>query len=423
MPRKYKSRALPRGIRIDRGYVFIRLFPNGKPFLKCVGRVNQPGVLDAAVIKLNQLREQVRLGKFSLDERAKRMTTEQAVQAFWELHASLKPARYTFRYFLKNFEAYFKGRYIDGITTMDMQRYKMQRMKGTATAKGISPQTFNRERTALVTLFNKLKEWKREKVIGNVKLPEENPVSPLSIFNEQLTARRRVLSREEFDRLYEASDYEMKRIVTMAVLTTLRKKDLMLLSKENYDPYTNELKGIQSKNALRGKTYCIPVNAVMKRILDQGPLDFTNFRKRFYGALKAAGLNNVQFKDLRRTGARTMLAMGHDIKVVSEHLGHSSIRMTEIYVPPVKKERQEASNTLGEVYNNIMDTHTQRPTTPTGVKTGVRPLNPFLSKSETYLNDNLKARLAQRESTCSTSKGSQVQSLHRAFFSNDQSPV
>jgi len=38
---------------------------------------------------------------------------------------------------------------------------------------------------------------------------------------------------------------------------------------------------------------------------------------------------------------------------VSEHLGHSSIHMTEIYVPPVKRERQEASDALGEAFNNV----------------------------------------------------------------------
>jgi len=258
-----------------------------------------------------------------------------------------------------------------------------------------------------VTLFNKLKKWKKEKAIGNIKLPEENPVSPLSIYNERLSARRRVLSKEEFDKLYEASDYELRRIITMAVQTTLRLKDLTLLTKEeNYDPHTNELKGIQSKNKLRGKTYCVPVNVVMKRILDDGRLDFTNFRKRFKKAVKDAKLTNVQFKDLRRTGARTMLAMGHDIKTVSEHLGHSSIKMTEIYVPPVKKERQEASDTLGEVYGNILNSNPQNITFRTGVKTGVRPFYPNREKFSLYLNDAMKARLAQWESACSTSKRS-----------------
>lgn len=83
MARKYKNKTLPRGIWIDRGYVFIRIFLQERRFLKCVGPVTHPDVIDDAIAKLNQYREQIRLGKFDLDERTQRITMDQATDIYW----------------------------------------------------------------------------------------------------------------------------------------------------------------------------------------------------------------------------------------------------------------------------------------------------------------------------------------------------
>ena len=64
MMRKFKNKTLPRGILIDRGYVYIRIFPNGQKVLKSIGPLSQNGVIDDAISKLNLYREQIRAGKF-----------------------------------------------------------------------------------------------------------------------------------------------------------------------------------------------------------------------------------------------------------------------------------------------------------------------------------------------------------------------
>jgi integrase len=347
MSRKFKNKTLPRGILVDDGYVFIRIFPNGRRFSKCIGPASQPGVIDDAILKLNHYREQIRLGKFGLQEKDRRITAEQAADIFWELHASQLKSAYTTRFSLNNFKRFFAGRYIDDITSVDMQKYRTERLRS------VSPSSVNKERTVFVTLFNKLKEWKRNKAISNVKLPEENPASEMTRANETIYSRKRVLSEEEFNKLLECASPNLQGVLRAAVHTTLRKKDLKALTRDNVNEATNQLEGVQAKT---GKPFEIPINSVVRRLIEEAPgrrlLDFTNFRKDFEAAKKQAGIDNLQFKDLRRTGARMMLKKGVDIATVSSYLGHASIRMTQIYVPPSQADKRIASELLSTSYNS-----------------------------------------------------------------------
>jgi integrase len=60
-----------------------------------------------------------------------------------------------------------------------------------------------------------------------------------------------------------------------------------------------------------------------------GLLDPDNLRKRvFYGLLKAAGLRQVRFHDLRHTFASLLLQQGESPVYVKEQMGHSSIQVT-----------------------------------------------------------------------------------------------
>ena len=84
--RKFKNKTLPRGILIDRGYVYIRIFPNGQKVFKSIGPISQQGIMNDAIAKLSQYREQIRTGKFGLEENAQHITVEQAADIYWKLH-------------------------------------------------------------------------------------------------------------------------------------------------------------------------------------------------------------------------------------------------------------------------------------------------------------------------------------------------
>jgi integrase len=194
----------------------------------------------------------------------------------------------------------------------------------------------------------KLEELVRLKVVEPIWLPRASLLAGSPMVDERTRARRRLLSQDELLRLARVAHPEVGRIVMGAFLTLLRKKDLAQLSKtKNWDPVAGELRGVQAKTGL---PYVVPVGEKMAGLIAEAPtdlvFDFTCFRRRWDEAIKQAGLPGVQLKDLRRTGARAMLAAGADIATVSAYLGHATITMTQRYVAAPSEDLKKAGNLL-----------------------------------------------------------------------------
>lgn len=80
------------------------------------------------------------------------------------------------------------------------------------------------------------------------------------------------------------------------------------------------------------------------------------FRKESRPPFKAeerVGLPHLNFHCLRHTHASLLLQAGVDVKVVSERLGHSSVRITyDIYSHLMPGMQREAGNRLEDLLNN-----------------------------------------------------------------------
>ena len=71
----------------------------------------------------------------------------------------------------------------------------------------------------------------------------------------------------------------------------------------------------------------------------------------FKKLLKAAGLPNVRFHDLRHSAATVLLATKVDLKVVSELLGHSSVAITaDIYAHVMPEMQQKVDKKMDDLY-------------------------------------------------------------------------
>lgn len=80
------------------------------------------------------------------------------------------------------------------------------------------------------------------------------------------------------------------------------------------------------------------------------PMDPSNLYHGFKALLKAAGLPDIRFHDLRHTAATLMLQQGVHPKVVQERLGHSDITLTlntySHVLPAMQEEAAEKLDTL-----------------------------------------------------------------------------
>jgi integrase len=87
------------------------------------------------------------------------------------------------------------------------------------------------------------------------------------------------------------------------------------------------------------------------------PIDPRNLYREFQTVCRSAGLGDWHPHELRHSAASLMLAQGVKIQVVSQVLGHSSIRMTaDVYGHILDPDRREAADAMGSLLWRSMDT-------------------------------------------------------------------
>jgi integrase len=109
--------------------------------------------------------------------------------------------------------------------------------------------------------------------------------------------------------------------------------DVLRAHKRNYD----------EERALLGDKWRDPWGALVFTSDTGGPIFIGGLLKHFKSALKAAGLPQIRFHDLRHTAATLMLADGVPLVTVSKVLGHSSPSITAaIYAHALDESKSEA---------------------------------------------------------------------------------
>src|SRR5205085_11866186 len=81
------------------------------------------------------------------------------------------------------------------------------------------------------------------------------------------------------------------------------------------------------------------------------PYSMDRLRKRHLGkVLKDAGLGHIRLYDLRHTCATLLLRAGVNLKIVSDMLGHASVKTTaDIYMQSDESMQREATDSLVSV--------------------------------------------------------------------------
>ena len=217
--------------------------------------------------------------------------------------------------------------------------------------KGNKPATINRIIATLKHMFTKAVEWdmveeEALKKVRRVKLLEEN------------NRRLRYLSKEECQELIGSCDPHLKPIVTTALNTGMRKREILSLKWDNVDLRHGFILLDITKNGERRE---IPINETLRQTLQviTRRLDvphvfydavtgkpYQDVKRSFHTALRRTGIKDFKFHDLRHTFASQLVMAGIDITTIKELLGHQTLTMTLRYAHLAPSHKVKAVDIL-----------------------------------------------------------------------------
>jgi integrase len=216
-------------------------------------------------------------------------------------------------------------------------------------------------------MFKKAVEW---------DLTSNNPAKDVKLFKEN-NVNLRILSNEEFQKLYDESSESLKSFLLIMVNTGMRPNEIFKLKWNDVDMKQKYINITDSKN---GDPRIIPINDVLYLCLSS--LDKANEyvlthsdgrqvksnKGAFCSALKKSGIDHCRIYDLRHTFASNLVMAGVDIVTVKELLGHKDITMTMRYSHPTPEHKKQAVNKLNiSGMDTYLDTCCNKDTNQTSV--------------------------------------------------------
>jgi len=289
----------------------------------------------------------------------RKITFKQLAEKYEEMQKGETYFEKTRKYYIKIIKDFFKEKRLYQISPLDVETYRKQRKETpTRAKKPRSEVAVNRELETLRHVFNKAVEW---------GMMEKNPFDKFRepiLFKEDEN-RVRYLTEDEIKRLFAVLDkkpkekkrkkslpedapnkivnpFYLKNIVKAALLTGLRRGDILNLKWSDVDLekgilFYNEQK---KRNKRRIKVLNSEMIELLKSIhsgesetIFNGPdgKPLKDIKRSFRTALKNAGIKDFHFHDLRHTSASYMVMRGASLKAVQDHLGHTSLMMTQRY--------------------------------------------------------------------------------------------
>lgn len=172
------------------------------------------------------------------------------------------------------------------------------------------------------------------------------PIKWKALFLPEPPPRTRYLTRDEYERLLQAADEEMRRAIVVAANTGLRLSNVRDLTWEQID-----LAGRVALFITKGnKRHAAALNADTIAALTTTPPDLrrgyvfdrTNWRKRWEAARAASEVPDFRWHDLRHTFATWARQSGVDLAKLKDALNHSDISMTLRYAHVAPDEESAA---------------------------------------------------------------------------------
>jgi integrase len=247
----------------------------------------------------------------------------------------------------------FKGKRLKDLTPLFLEGWKRQRAQiETHLTRKPQPATINLDLATLSRIFTMAVDF---------EMVRSNPlrkVKRLAVDNK----RERVLSRDEEMRLMkelETRNPEARRACLMALNTGMRRGEILNL-RWSYIDLAQGIITLPKSITKAGKEREVPVNARLRELLAEmksfllGEGDYLFHHRKgsmlsekkgaFHSAVRAAGIEDFHFHDLRHTFASRLPA---DPYLRRDLLGHASVDMSARYSHTSMAERRQALENLG----------------------------------------------------------------------------
>ncbi len=263
--------------------------------------------------------------KFFPERQILKRSFDEQCSKFWRLHGqSMKSP--SWKNMMPRIVARFMGRMLADIKATEIQEFYNELLVDSG--QNGSPANANRYRTLLLLIFNKAKLW--GDFFG------DNPVKAVTRKKED-NERTRYLEPEEMVRLLEAADVETRSVLLIAILTGMRRGELLRLDWKHVMFSAGVIRVVKTKAE---KPRSIPISPKLKEVLETlGPrsqglvinLGKAALRSRFDRARTRAGLVDFKFHDTRHTFASYFAMKTRDMLTLQRVLGHATPAMTGRY--------------------------------------------------------------------------------------------
>lgn len=295
-------------------------------------------------------------------QRKPRLTLDAAFAKYWKEHGQFTSSGLqSTRYMLKEMLNFFgRNLYFDDLEDSHINNY-ISHLQARPQKNRLANASINRRIDMLrAVIMRARKRW-------GVETPD------ISISNHRLIAaeaRTRWITAAEADHLIAAADDHLKPIIRCALLTGLRRGNILGLRWEQVNMQARVITFRVKSKLPGGKLLEIPISdALFSLLAEQNPkkIGFVFLRhfklcpktgkqrkpqpllkiqKSFRYACKQAGIHDFRFHDLRHTAASWMLQQGVTLDVVQQILGHANISQTQKYAHRQASDRQAAMNAL-----------------------------------------------------------------------------
>lgn len=251
----------------------------------------------------------------------------EVMDGFWEKHGRFMRGE-SWGGCFKVIRRTFGSKRIGSITAGDCQAFYNEIAAPRQEGQPPRYSTANRYLTLLRLIFNRAADWG--------EFHGDNPCGRVRKGKEP-AHRIKFLSQEEMTRLLDVSHPRLRPIVACALLTGMRRGEMLTLTWENVSLETDTIHILRSKS---GKARQVPVGAKLREVLTTlGPresgsvfeLSEIMLRRYFDVALRKAGILDFRFHDLRHTFASHFVMRTNDLPTLQMLLGHSSPVMTQRY--------------------------------------------------------------------------------------------